>query len=194
MKDKVTIRGRVYDLNDVADLASIQDVLVSDNWTGSKKDGVNLFLSLQNMVAFQLKRHFAANFKMVMKTAMEEAKSAEETGSDGKAQVTLGFSFTVDMTAPTVATLAAHKLSFSVKHETKGKAQTHDINQGEFLDDQMGVVLDIKGFAEENSTPADPEVPADPGDGTGPAATAPKKKRSKKGKEAAAADNTETDS
>ncbi len=149
-KPTVTIRGRTYNLDDVGDITSIQNILVSENWNGSKRDGVALFLSLQNMLSMQLKRHLAANFKMVMKTAMEEG--AEERG---KAQVALSFAFTIDMTAPTVATIAAHKLGFSVKHETKGKPQTHDLNQGEFLDEDMGVVFDVKGFEKENSAPPD---------------------------------------
>lgn len=151
---KVTIRGRTYDLNDIGDLASVQSVLVSDNWPNRKSEGVMLFLSLQNMLSLQLKRHLAANFKTIMKTALEEG---EDTS---KASVSLAFNFTIDMTAPTVATIAAHKLSFSVKHETKGKPQTHDLSQGEFLDDDMNVVLDVKGFTEENAAPPpEPEAP-----------------------------------
>jgi hypothetical protein len=185
MKQKVTIRGRTYDLNDIGDLASVQAVLVSENWPCRKSEGVQLFNSLQNMLSLQLKRHLAANFKTIMKTALEEGEDA------GKAAVSLAFNFTLDLTAPTVATIAAHKLSFSVKHETKGKPQTHDINQGEFIDDDMNVVLDVKGFAEENATPPpEPEAPATdtiPGQDAGgnitaesmPGDTEPKKKKKK---------------
>lgn len=180
MKQKVTIRGRTYDLNDIGDLASVQAVLVSENWPSKKSEGVMLFNSLQNMLSLQLKRHLAANFKTIMKTAVEEGEDA------GKAQVSLAFNFTLDLTAPTVATIAAHKLSFSVKHETKGKPQTHDINQGEFIDDDMNVVLDIKGFAEENAAPPEPEsIPGQDAEGNVTAESAPgdsesKKKRKKK--------------
>lgn len=153
---KVTIRGRTYDLNDIDDLASIQNVLVSDNWPAKRSEGVRLFLSLQNMLSLQLKRHLAANFKMIMKTAMEEAES------EGKAQVALAFNFAIDMTAPTVATIATHKLGYSIKHETKGKPMTHDLNQGEFLDDDMNLVLDVKGFQKENATPPPEDEPEDP--------------------------------
>lgn len=172
---KMTIRGRTYDLDDIGDLASIQSVLVPDNWTGRKADCVNLFLSMQNMLSLQLKRHLAANWKTIVKTAMEEGED------NNKAQVALGFTFTIDMTAPTVATIAAHKLSFSVKHETKGKPQTHDLSQGEFLDDDMNVVLDVKGFEKENAAPPDPEIPAATPEGDGapatPGAEPEKKKR-----------------
>jgi hypothetical protein len=186
-KQKVTIRGRTYDLADISDLTSIQSALVPENWNGRKADGVALFLSLQNMLALQLKRHLAANFKIICKTALEEGEDG------GKAQVALAFGFTLDLTAPTVATIAAHKLGFSVKHETKGKPQTHDLSQGEFLDDDMNVVLNIKGFEEENAAPPEPDNiekmpeadPAAGGDVTpentpGDTAPAGKKKRNRK--------------
>ena len=76
MKKTVLIRGRQYDLNQIEDLKSIQNVLVSDNWPGTKAEGVSLFLSLQNMLALQFKRHLAANFKTLMKAAFEEAEAA----------------------------------------------------------------------------------------------------------------------
>ena len=155
MAKKITIRGRQYDLNEIADLASIQNVLVAENWPLTKAEGVNLFLSLQNMLALQLKRHLAANFRTLMKTALEEG---EENG--GKAQVSAAFAFTLDLTAPTIATISAHKLGFSVKHETKGKPQTYDLAQGEFLDDDMQVVMDVKGFEKENAAPPEPEAGA----------------------------------
>lgn len=147
MSSKVTIRGRTYNIDDVDDLASIQSVLVSDNWPGKRSEGVRLFLSLQNMLSLQLKRHLAANFKSIMKAAFEEAEN------DGKAAVAIAYNFTIDMTAPTVATIAAHKIGYSIKHGTTGKPMTHDLNQGEFLDDDMSVVFDVKGFAKENNAP-----------------------------------------
>lgn len=181
-KNKVTIRGRTYDLNDVGDLASIQAVLVSDNWPTKRADGVKLFLSLQNMLSLQLKRHLAANFKTIMKNALEEGAEG------GTAEMSVNFGFTVDLTAPTVATISAHKLSFSVKHETKGKPQTYDLTQGEFIDDDMNVVLDVKGFEKENSAPPEDALPptTEEGDVTPetepgtPPAKKPRKPRAKK--------------
>lgn len=155
MSSKVTIRGRTYNLDDVDDLASIQAVLVSDNWPGKRSEGVRLFLSLQNMLSLQLKRHLAANFKSIMKAAFEEAEG------DGKAAVAIAYNFTIDMTAPTVATIAAHKIGYSIKHGTTGKPMTHDLNQGEFLDNDMSVVFDVNGFAKENSAPPAEEPPDD---------------------------------
>ncbi len=153
-KKTVTIRGRTYDLDDISDLKSIQTVLVPDNWTTAHAaDGVRLFLSLQNMLAMQLKRHLAANFKTLVKTAIEE-------GEDGAKQaVSVSYNFTIDVTAPTVATISANKLGFSARHETVGKAMTYDLNQGEFLDEDMAVILDVKGFEKENAEPPDNQVP-----------------------------------
>ncbi len=157
MAKKINIRGRQYDLDDIADLTSIQKVLVSDNWPGTAAEGVQYFLSIQNMLGLQFKRHLAANFKSLMKTAVEEG---DENG--GKAQVSAAFGFTIDMTAIQVATIAAHKLGFSVKHETKGKPQTHDLSQGEFLDDNMEVVLNVVQFEKENAAPPEPEPEPEP--------------------------------
>lgn len=151
--DKIHIRGRTYNLDDLSDLTSIQAVLVPDNWPTKKSEGVKHFISLRNMLCMQLSRHLAANFKIIAKTALEEGENGDP------AQVNVGFGFTVDFTAPTVATISAHKLGFSMKHETKGKPVTHDVNQGEFLDVNMDVILDTKEFAKENDAddkPADP--------------------------------------
>ena len=185
----VAIRGRNYDLNNPEDLASIQAVLVSDNWPATPSDGVHYFLSVSNMLGLQLKRHLAANFKAIMKAAIEEGEEA------GQAQISIGFGFTLDFTAPTVATISAHKLGFSVKHETKGKPQTHDLAQGEFLDEDLGVVLDVAGFTAENTAEPKPDnvVPiangtdaegnvtaeSQPGDAPAPEKK-PRKKRPKK--------------
>jgi hypothetical protein len=142
MSSKITIRGRVYDLNETPDLVSIQNALVPDNWPIKKSDGVRLFLSLQKMLALEFKRHLAANFKRILKTAVEE-------GEEGTAEVPVSFSFSVNISAPQVATHGKTKMSYSAKYSTEGKPKTHDLNQGEFLDDDMGVVLDTRGFAKE---------------------------------------------
>jgi hypothetical protein len=160
-KNQVTIRGKTYDLDDAADLVSIQNALVPDNWPIKKADAVRLFLSLQNMLALQLKRHLAANFKGLIKAAIEEGEEA------GAAKIGASFAFEIDVTAPQVAALTKLKLSFSVKHGTEGKPQTHDLTQGEFLDDDLSVVFDVKSLEKEKDekpAPANepPPIPADP--------------------------------
>lgn len=140
----IEIHGRTYDLNDLPDSVKVQNMLCPENWPGTKKDAVRHFLALRSLVMHQLGRHFAANFKKIAQRCMEEAEEQQP------ARVSIGFSFEVDMSAPTVAALAAHKMSFSVKHETKGKPQTIDLNQEELpLGENIGGELD----------PHDPEPP-----------------------------------
>lgn len=151
-KNKVTIRGKTYDLDDAADVVSIQNALVPDNWPIKKADCVRLFLSLQNMLALQLKRHLAANFKRIIKTALEEAED-----NNGAAREAVSFGFEIDVTAPQVAAITKLKMSYSAKYSTEGKPQTHDLNQGEFLDDDMSVVFDVKSVETEKSDAAEEE-------------------------------------
>lgn len=186
---KVTVRGKTYDLADLADIVSIQGALVPDNWPTKKADCVNLFLSVQNMLGMEFKRHLAANWKQICKAAQEE-------GADGNpARLAVAFNFELDQSAPTVAAFTKTAMSFSVKHGTKGKPRTHDLAQGEFLDEDMSVVFDVKGFEKENApeekpekepkaddAPPDPESPAPVGTfpGETPAAVdKPKRKRKK---------------
>jgi len=155
MSKKLTIRGKTYDMDDLQDSVAIQNVLVPDNWPLKKAAGVSLFLSLQNMLALELKRHLAANFKRITRNAFEEAES-----DGGKAVQGVSFSFEIDMTAPQVAAITKIKLGGSAKFGTTGKPRTHDLTQGEFLADDLSVVLDVKGFREEQATPPDePEAP-----------------------------------
>src|SRR6266567_2646738 len=117
MSKKFTIRGKTYDLADAADLVSIQNALVPDNWPGKKSDCVRLFLALQEMLALQIRRHFAANFKQLAKSAIEESEDG------GSARIGSTFAFEIDLTSPLVAALTKLKMSFSVKHGTEGKPQ-----------------------------------------------------------------------
>lgn len=152
--EKVTIRGKTYDLNEVSDLVSIQSALVPENWPTKKADGVRYFLSLQNMLALEFKRHLAANFKKIAKNAFEDG---EEPG--GVATAGVGFKFEVNFTVPQVVAIGKTGMSFSTTTKTEGKPKTHDLNQGEFLDDDLSVVLDTKGFAKEEETPPAPAEP-----------------------------------
>lgn len=194
-KRTVTIRGRTYNMDDAADLVSVQSVLIPDEWPGKRGDGVRLFNALQEMLALQLRRHFAANFKQLARAAIDE-------GSDGgAAKIGATFAFEVDFTSPMVAALTKLKMSFSVRHGTEGKPQTYDLTQGELPleGDDMSVVFDVKSLvteAQEAAPPATEPAPGDvaptingdgvtdtpaSGDGTpGDAATPPKRKRGKK--------------
>lgn len=185
---KFTIRGRTYNLEDAADLVSIQNVLAPENWPGKKGDAVRLFLALQEMLALQVRRHFAANFKTLAKTALEEGAEG------GSARIGATFAFEVDFTSPLVAALTKIKMNFSVKHGTEGKPQTHDLTQGELpLDgDDMTAVFETKKLTEEkkDDPPAGDTAPTPPdsaGDVTpentpGDTAPTPPATRSRKGK------------
>ena len=147
-KNQVTIRGKTYNLDDAADVVSIQNALVPENWKLRKADAVRLFVSLQNMAALQFKRHFAANFKGLLKAALEEGEDS------GAAKIGAAYAFEIDVTAPQVAALTKLKMSYSVKHGTDGKPQTHDLTQGEFLDENDEVVLDASSLETEKAEAA----------------------------------------
>ena len=195
---KFTIRGKTYDLADAADLVSIQNALVPDNWAGKKADGVRLFLALQEMGAHQLRRHLAANFKKIAQVALEE-------GADGgTAKIGLTFSLEVDFTSPMVAALTKIALGYSVRHGTTGKPMTHDLTQGELpgLESDMTAVLDTGSIdrekaeakeaeekakreakeAEDKTDAPDGTVPPNPTASDAPPATESKRTRRRSGK------------
>ena len=156
MKKKFTIKGRTYDLEDAADLVSIQNALVPDNWPTKKADCVRLFLSSQEMLSLQLKRHLAANWKAICKAAQEN----QEPDGGGRAELAIGFGFTLDQTAPMIAAISKIKMAFSVKHSTEGRPITHDLSQGEFLDEDMSVVFQTGGIEKEKAEAAAEEKKA----------------------------------
>jgi hypothetical protein len=157
MSKKFTIRGKTYDLDDAADLVSIQNALVPDNWPGKRADGVRNFIATQEMLALQLRRHLAANFKTISKTAQEEVAE----GGNGKVKVS--FSFEIDQTSPMVVAITGLSMSFSVKHGTKGKPQTYDLTQGELPleGEDMTSVFDTKTTESEGEKPDEDEEKKD---------------------------------
>lgn len=144
---KFTIKGRTYDLSDAADLVSIQNALVPENWTGKKGDLVRLFLVLSDMAALQFRRHFAANFKKLAKAALEEQADG------GSARIGTTFAIEIDLTSPMVAALTKIKMSFSTKTSTDGKPQTIDLTQDELPLDEgdMSEVLEPGGLDREKA-------------------------------------------
>lgn len=150
---KVTLKGKVYDLADTADLVSIQSQLVPENWPGKKADGVRHFLAVSEMLSFQIKRYVAARYQKIAKAALEE-------GADGgAAKMGVSFSFEIDFTSPLVAALSKMKLSFSVRDVLEGKPQTVDLTQNDFFDkldeqDDMSQVLDTSSVERETEEDA----------------------------------------
>jgi hypothetical protein len=168
-KNTVKIGDREYDLSEVADVAQLQATLVPDNWPGNKADCVRLFLQTRELLAFQFSRHLAHNWLKLCKTA-------QETKEDGDpAKVKAGFAFELDQSAPLVAAITKCKMSFSATHSTESKPITKDITQGEFLGDDMSVILDTSSLdkeMQESEKPAAGEggengagEPGEPGEG-----------------------------
>lgn len=155
-EQRVTIKGKVYNLADTADLVSIQNALVPDNWPGKKPDGVRHFLAIQEMLGFQIKRYVAARYKSIAKAAIEEGEEG------GAAKMGVSFTFEIDFTSPLVAALSKMKLSFSVRNVLEGKPQTVDLTQSDFydkLDEDMAKVLDVSSI--ERETEEDEAAKAD---------------------------------
>ena len=125
---KFTIRGKTYNLAEAADLVSIQNALVPDNWPGKKPDGVRHFLAIQEMLGVQIRRYVAAKYQKIAKAALTEGAD----GGESKMKVT--FAFEIDFTSPLVAALADMKLSFSVRDVLEGKPQTVDLTQANFFE------------------------------------------------------------
>lgn len=143
-KKKINLGGKLYDPEEVADMRSIQRALVPPNWPGTSRQCVELFLSTQNVIALELKRHLAGNWRQICKANREEADDG------GVPKLGISFTFELDQTAPQVVAVTKMKMSFSVKHSTSGAPKVHDINQGEFLDEDMAVVFDTKSLGKES--------------------------------------------
>jgi hypothetical protein len=142
-KNTVKVGDREYDLSEVSEVAQLQAQLVPDNWPGNKSDCVRLFLQTADMLGLQFKRHLAHNWLKLCKTAQE----AKEEGEAAK--VGMSFVFELDQSAPLVAAITKCKSRFSATHTTESKPVTKDITQGEFLADDMSVILDTKSLDRE---------------------------------------------
>lgn len=138
----VVVGGKSVDFDKLEELAQLQAQLLPSNWPAAKRDGVRLFLALQEMSSQEFKRHLAHNFKNLVKIALEQKDDGEG------ARVAVSFSLEIDLTAPTVAAIGETKMSFSHKFASKGKAKTMDINQDELL---LGDVIDPGSLADENA-------------------------------------------
>lgn len=150
---KVTVNGRPYDIDKLDDVAALQSILVPEGFPLAKREGVRLFLSLQNMAAVEMKRHLAHNFKMIVKTALDQQSDKEEP------VVSVGFAFEINLSALTVAALGKTKMSFSRKYSTEGKPKTQDLAQGDFFDEDLSVVLNTVSLDAEMAPEPKAEKP-----------------------------------
>src|SRR5580704_149179 len=110
MKKEVTVHGRTYDMEKLADATSIQAELVPDNWPGTKSDCVRNMLTIQEMISHELRRHLAHNWRHICKTVQEN----KEDGDGATLKLTLKFE--IDQSVPTLAAIRAHALSYSAKY------------------------------------------------------------------------------
>lgn len=157
----IKIGDREYDLSEIADVAQLQATLVPDNWPGNKADCVRLFLQTSELLAFQFKRHLAHNWLKLCKTARESADEGDP------AKIKAGFNFELDQSAPLVAAITKCKMSFSATHSTESKPITRDITQGEFLGDDMSVILDTAALDREMAPAPKEEKKEEGGEGGG---------------------------
>lgn len=160
-KRKVTLAGRTYDPDDLQESKKLQAQMVPDNWPGTRGECVRLYLSTAEMLAFQLKRHLAGNWKNACRASQEEGTSG------GKARIGLTFKFELDHTAPSVVAITAIGMGGNMKFGTKGKPLTHDLNQGDFFED-LGEATDIDALAAEQAPAEPPPTEAPPAEGEAP--------------------------
>lgn len=153
-QQKVFIGGKLVDLTDLQEAVLMQDKLVPDNWPIDKAEGVRLFVSTQNMLASEFKRHLAHHFKKICK------RTQEELADGSPARLKISFSFEIDQSAPTVAAIGETSMSFSSKESSKGKPKTFDINQGEFFNEDLELASIEEESAEHEQAPTpEPDAP-----------------------------------
>jgi hypothetical protein len=154
MNQQVTIKGKTYDLEDTADLVSIQNQLVPDNWKLSRAACVKLIIRLGVMLSFQFLRHWYANARMIIKAALDEGEGG------GKAEQTVSFTFKIDVTAPQVAAITALKMGGTMKFGTTGTPQTSDLTQSELpLDSDLSKAFDTGSLAAEAAAAHEKDTP-----------------------------------
>lgn len=155
-KTTVTIGGKPYDYDKIEDVAAIQQTLLPDNWKGTKREGVKLFLALRAALLQQLDRGFTYLYRDIAKTAIEEG---EEAG--GQPIVGIAFATEINLTSLSVAALGKSKTSFSKKFSCTSNPVAKDVNQIEFADDgdNLTVALDLKSLEAEMAPPPPKEKP-----------------------------------
>ena len=161
MTVKITIGGREYDLSDIQDAVAVQGNLVPSNWPTSPAECVRLFTATTEMLCYQLKRHLGANWQKICK------QTQDEIADNNPGRIKIAFNFELDQSAPTIAAIAAHGLTYGVQHKTKGKPMTHDMNQGDFYE---ATLHETELGADEPTEASVPEAQAElaPGDTSTP--------------------------
>lgn len=148
---KVTLHGRVYDMEKLVDATSIQAELVPDNWPGTKADCVRLMMATQDILCHELRRHIAHNWRHACKTIQENKADGEG------ASLKLTFKFELDQSVPTLAAIRSNALSYSANYGSTAKAKSFDITQGDFFGDLSATVDATSLDQEAQATAADKE-------------------------------------
>lgn len=148
---KVVIGGKSYDFDKIEEAAQLQAILLPANWPIAKRDGVRLFLNQRDMLTHEFQRHFASNYKKLVRAALEQQEDGEG------ASIAVSFAFDVNFSALTVAAIDKTKMGGSQKFGTTGKAKSHDIAQGDFYAD-ISESLDTAKLAAESAPEDKPKV------------------------------------
>ena len=129
MNLRVVLGSREYNLGDPEDLRLASKILTPPNWPTAASDCVAVFAATVEMLQVQLKRHLAKNWPKICKQAQENLVEEE----DGTVKVSFGFE--LDQSVPNIATIGTNSLSFSLSHNTTGSPVSHDIAQGDWIED-----------------------------------------------------------
>ena len=167
MNLRVVLGSREYNLGDPEDALLASKILVPPNWPTAASDCVAVFVATVEMLQVQLKRHLAKNWPKICKQAQENLVE-EEDGT-----VSLSFKFSLDQSAPNTATVGENSLSYSVSHKTTGRPVSHDIAQGDWIED---LANETEIGAEDPPPPAETSPETQPlplGDGTPASETEP---------------------
>lgn len=147
---KVVIGGKSYDFDKIEEAAQLQSILLPVNWPIAKRDGVRLFLNQRDMLTHEFQRHFAANYKKMVRAALEQQEDGEG------ASIPVSFAFEVNFSALTVAAIGKTKMGGAQKFGTTGKPKSHDIAQGDFYAD-ISDSLDTAKLEAESEPEEKPE-------------------------------------
>lgn len=171
----VVIDGKPYSTTNIEDLAVLQRRLVPDNWPLTKREGVRLFLAHRAELSNELGRHLTKNWETIVKTAIDEK-------DDGNAaEVAVSFTFTLNFSALQVAARGKSKLAFKRNFSSTGKPVAHDLNQLEFLKDDLSASLDTDALIADSEPPKEEQIetPAATADAAPDSSTAPTEKPKK---------------
>jgi hypothetical protein len=147
----IRIADKSYDLANPSEQAEALTQLVPLDWPGEGVDCLKLFQATTEMLCLKLRRHLARNWRNICRTSIREMED------DNPAKVPITFAFEIDQTVLTTAAISKHVMSFSMKYKSKGRPETCDIKQTDFLD-QIESGHGEEQITEEQITEEEPEI------------------------------------